>query len=154
LLTLQVPNLISIFFLLRRFPGPTLLVVFRNKLILYSEELLAPHPTPKLEDHPLSAVRDCLFSISAATLQNWRASPPSATWGRAMPWWQGTHLTWNPLTHVISYCRVSQTLWYCDPLNQSTNICTSPTLVCQSSSGLPLVSSRNLNRFTPYLCLQ
>jgi hypothetical protein len=21
--------------------------------------------------------------------------PPSATWGRAMPWWQGTHLTWN-----------------------------------------------------------
>jgi hypothetical protein len=21
--------------------------------------------------------------------------PPSATWGRAMPWWQGTHLTWK-----------------------------------------------------------
>ncbi|PNF43225.1 hypothetical protein B7P43_G14876, partial [Cryptotermes secundus] len=25
----------------------------------YGEELLAPHPTPKLEGHPLSAVRDC-----------------------------------------------------------------------------------------------
>jgi hypothetical protein len=24
-----------------------------------------------------------------------RPSPPSATWGRAMPWWQGTHLTHN-----------------------------------------------------------
>jgi hypothetical protein len=29
--------------------------------------LLAPRPTPKLEDHPLSAVRDCLFNIFAAT---------------------------------------------------------------------------------------
>jgi hypothetical protein len=30
--------------------------VFRNMVILYGEELLAPHPTPKLEHHPLSAV--------------------------------------------------------------------------------------------------
>jgi hypothetical protein len=28
--------------------------------------LLAPRPTPKLKDHPLSAVRDCLFNIFAA----------------------------------------------------------------------------------------
>jgi hypothetical protein len=34
--------------------------------------LLAPRPTPKLEDHPLSAVRDCLFNVSAATLHIWR----------------------------------------------------------------------------------
>jgi len=34
----------------------------------YGEELLAPRPTPKLEDHPLSAVRDYLFNIFAATL--------------------------------------------------------------------------------------
>jgi len=34
----------------------------------YGEELLAPRPTPKLKDQPLSAVRDCLFSILAATL--------------------------------------------------------------------------------------
>jgi hypothetical protein len=32
------------------------------------EELLAPRPTPKLEEHPSSAVRHCLFNISAATL--------------------------------------------------------------------------------------
>ena len=30
--------------------------------------MLAPRPTPKLEDHPFSAVRDCLFNIFAATL--------------------------------------------------------------------------------------
>ena len=34
----------------------------------YSEELLAPCPNPKLEDHPLSAVCDCLFNIFTATL--------------------------------------------------------------------------------------
>ena len=34
----------------------------------YGEELLAPHLTPKLEDHPLSAICDCLFNIFAATL--------------------------------------------------------------------------------------
>jgi hypothetical protein len=42
--------------------------LFRNKAIFDGEEFLAPHPTPKLEDHPLSAVRDCLSNIFAATL--------------------------------------------------------------------------------------
>ena len=36
--------------------------------MFYREGLLAPRPTPKLEDHPSSAVRDCLFYIFAATL--------------------------------------------------------------------------------------
>jgi hypothetical protein len=49
----------------------------RNKIIFYGEELLAPRPTPKVEDHPLSAVRDCLFNIFAATLHICRPSAPS-----------------------------------------------------------------------------
>jgi hypothetical protein len=69
--------------------------------MFYGEELLAPRPTPKLEGHPLSAVRDCLFNIFAATLHTWRVSPPSATWGRDMLWWQGTHLTWKILLHLF-----------------------------------------------------
>jgi len=36
--------------------------------MFYREGLLAPRPTPQLEDHPLSAVRDCLFNLFAATL--------------------------------------------------------------------------------------
>jgi hypothetical protein len=60
-------------------PCPRLLVVFRNKLISYGKEFFAARATPKLEDYPLSAVRDCLFSIFAATLHIWRPSPPSAT---------------------------------------------------------------------------
>ena len=49
--------------------GPKLtLWLFRNIVRFYREELLALRPTPKLEDHPLSAVRDYLFNIFAATL--------------------------------------------------------------------------------------
>jgi hypothetical protein len=52
---------------------------FPNKFIIYGEELLVSRPTLKLEYHPLSALRDCLFNIFAATLHTWRVSPPSAT---------------------------------------------------------------------------
>jgi len=49
--------------------GPRLfLQVIRNTILYYGEELLAPCPTLKLRDHFLSAVRDCLFNILAATL--------------------------------------------------------------------------------------
>jgi hypothetical protein len=39
-----------------------------NWIRFYGEELLAPRPNPKLEDNPLSAVRNCLFNIFASTL--------------------------------------------------------------------------------------
>ena len=57
-----VPNLSKIIC-----PGPRLSArIFRNKMRFYGEKLLAPRPTPKLEDHLLSAVRDCLFNLFAA----------------------------------------------------------------------------------------
>jgi len=34
----------------------------------YGEELLDPNPTPKLEDHNLSAIRHCFFNTFATTL--------------------------------------------------------------------------------------
>jgi hypothetical protein len=43
-------------------PYSELCVNISQQHIFYGEELLAPRPTPKLEDHPLSAVRD-LFNI-------------------------------------------------------------------------------------------
>jgi len=50
-------------------PGSRLyLWIFCNKILLYAEELSAPRPTPKLEDHPLSADHDCLFNTFKATL--------------------------------------------------------------------------------------
>jgi len=49
-------------------PGSRLsLFIFRN-ICFYGEELLAPRPTPKLEEHSLSAVRDCVLNVFAANL--------------------------------------------------------------------------------------
>jgi len=42
--------------------------MMRNRIRFDGEELLATRPTVKLEDRPLSAVRDCLFNIFGATL--------------------------------------------------------------------------------------
>jgi hypothetical protein len=50
-------------------PGPRLTIgLFCNMIRFYGEDLLAPRPIPKRENHPLSAVRDCLFNIFTATL--------------------------------------------------------------------------------------
>ena len=40
--------------------------MFHNNVGFYGEEL-APRPTPRLEDHPLSAVHEFLFSNFAVT---------------------------------------------------------------------------------------
>jgi hypothetical protein len=64
-------------------------MIFNIKmLIFYGEELLALRPNSKLEDHPLPAVRDCIFNVFTATLNiGGRSFIP--TLGLAMPWWQG-----------------------------------------------------------------
>jgi len=41
--------------------------MFCNMIRFYGEELLAPRPTPQLEDHPSLAVGGCLFNIFAAS---------------------------------------------------------------------------------------
>jgi hypothetical protein len=71
-------------------PIPRSYVTFCNTL-LFHVELLALCPTPKLEDHNLSAVRGCLLSIFSVVLP----LLPSAIWRSDMTWWQGTPLTWN-----------------------------------------------------------
>jgi hypothetical protein len=43
-------------------------LIFRNQIRFYGEEFLTPRPTSNLEDHPLSAVRDYLFSIFTVTV--------------------------------------------------------------------------------------
>ena len=57
-------------------PGPGLTVrIFSNKTRFYGEELLGPCPTPKIEDHTLSAIRESLFDIFATTLHIGGRSP-------------------------------------------------------------------------------
>jgi hypothetical protein len=47
--------------------SPQFLWVILN-MCFYGEGLLAPRPNPKLENHPSSAVRGCLFNLFTATL--------------------------------------------------------------------------------------
>jgi hypothetical protein len=83
-------SLRSIFFQLLRScqrigPGLKRFETLRKKLHFYGQRLLDPRPSYKLENHPLSAVRYCLFSIFAATLRIWRPSlhpqPEDAPYG-------------------------------------------------------------------------
>jgi len=87
LLTFHVPNKMSLF-LLRYKHSPSWRSEWGSSLppdcfisrgtispcehfltkVFNGDALLAPSPTCKLEDHPSSAVRDCLFNLFAATL--------------------------------------------------------------------------------------
>jgi hypothetical protein len=44
-------------------PGPRHVYLFHNKASFYGEDLLPPCQTPKLKNHPLLAVCDCLFNV-------------------------------------------------------------------------------------------
>jgi hypothetical protein len=65
-----------------------LCVWFATCLSLYGEELLTPRPTPTLRTTPyrLSAIVYSIYSCYSPYLQT---VSPSATWGRAVPLWQG-----------------------------------------------------------------
>jgi hypothetical protein len=63
-----------------------------NILCFYREDLLKLRPTLKLEDHHLSAIRDCLFNIFADTLHiGGRSSTRNLRTLRAVA--TGTHLS-------------------------------------------------------------
>jgi len=72
--------------------SPGLIEWFVTWYVFYGEELLAPRPTPKLENHPLSVVRDCLF---VATIHiGGRSSIRHAVV-------TGTHLSWGKPYHRL-----------------------------------------------------
>jgi hypothetical protein len=75
---------------------------FRNNASFYGEELLAPRPIPKLEDHPLSIVRDCLFHLLAATLYTGSRSSMRNLRTRHVVV-TGTHLSWTAIHLHILY---------------------------------------------------
>jgi hypothetical protein len=71
LVTFHVPNLMSIFvpYIIPKVQSKSqAFLLFHNIPSFCGEELLALYPSPKLENHPLSAVRECLFNIFSATL--------------------------------------------------------------------------------------
>ena len=101
--------------------------------MFYREVLLAPRPTPKLEDHPSSAVHDCLFNLFAATLHiAGRSSIRNLRTHHAVV--TGTHCTWDIRGCVMQFwppddehmCSKHVEAWnktYCE-----TNFCASTWL--------------------------
>ena len=70
-------------------PGPRHMYPFQDKGSFCSEELLAPVSTQSWSTTPLrpSVTAYSIYSHLPSIL---KTLPLSATWGRAMPWWQGT----------------------------------------------------------------
>jgi len=109
-------------------PVPWHVYMFRDYASFYGEELLAPRPTSKLEYHPLSPVRDCLFNIFAAAhhigdrspIRNLRTHHAVVT-GTHLSWasWmQGHYFMWpvSFVTFCRSCVRVGRRLCARDPL--------------------------------------
>jgi hypothetical protein len=66
---------------------------FITRYVSFGEDLFAPHPTPKLEYYPLSAVCDCIFNVLTATLHIGSCSSiPNLRTCHAVV--TGTHLSW------------------------------------------------------------
>jgi hypothetical protein len=70
----------------------------KDQVIFLRRGVVSPTPNPQ-------AVRDCLFSILTSTLHVWKPSSPSATWGRAVPGWRGSRLTWLSTEAIIRITR-------------------------------------------------
>jgi hypothetical protein len=83
--------------------------ISQKKIRFHSEKLLPPRPTPKLEDRPLSAVRECLLNIFAATIHmGGRSSIRNLRTRHAVV--TGTHLQHGSLNHFI---RLFPIIYYC-----------------------------------------
>jgi hypothetical protein len=77
-----------------------LCIWFVTCLSFYGKELLAPRPTPQAERPPLVGCPRLLILHIHSYPPYLQAVPPSATSGRAMPWWQG------PNYHGLSHSTV------------------------------------------------
>jgi hypothetical protein len=83
---------------------------FVTWLSSYSNDFSARRPAPKLEDHPLSAVRDCLFNTFATILHIWRPflhpQPQDASRrGDRHPLIMGNKIMTNNLSSLPAKCQ-------------------------------------------------
>jgi len=104
--------------------------------MFYREGLLATPPNPKLEDNLLS-VSTTAYSIYSQLPSITEAVPLTATWGRAMPWWQVP--TTNGFTLRLMYINLADLFLGRDLFqikscreNQTHNLC-SRYIFCRKS---------------------
>jgi hypothetical protein len=109
-LTFQLPNLISIFFRLGRLSTESVqdrgfLRIFVTSLFFLRRGIVSPTLNSHAGGPPLVGCTRLLIQYIRSNLHNWRVFPPSAIWGRAMPWWRGTHVTWLSTDYTALYPR-------------------------------------------------
>jgi hypothetical protein len=90
---------------------------FRNHKNFYDEGLSAPRPTPSWRTTP------CRLSATAYSIYSQLPSvagglPSIRNLGHAMPWWQGTHLTWT--SSLLGWSILLSTLF-----SDTLNLCSS-----------------------------
>ena len=119
LLTLQVPNLMSILRCLVRTKVLVQVQGFlceklRNKFFL--RWVVSTSPNLQAGGPPLAGCPRLLIQYIRSYRPYWRPFLPSATWRRAMPWWQG------PAYYEV----LSSTLYNPTPVFSSRLICYTP----------------------------
>jgi hypothetical protein len=67
---------------------PMLLAIFRN-MIHFLRWVVSTSPNPQDGGPPLAGCPQLLIQYIPTYPAHLKAVPPSATWGRAIPWWQG-----------------------------------------------------------------
>jgi hypothetical protein len=75
-------------------PVPRRFETFRNNKKFLRWGVVSPCPTVQAVGPPLVGCPWLLILYIRSYPPYPEDFLPSATWGRAMPWWQGTHLTW------------------------------------------------------------
>jgi hypothetical protein len=97
------PNLISLFHCLGRTKGcliPRPLCMIRNIINFLRRGVISTSPNLQAGGPPLVGCPRLLIQNIRSYPAYLEAVPPSATWGRAMPWWQHwTHISW--LMHLM-----------------------------------------------------
>jgi hypothetical protein len=81
-------------------PNSTPFVIFRSKLIFQGDELLDPRPTPQTGGPPLVGCPRLLIQYNRSYPPYLEAASSIRNWGRDMPWWRGTLLTWIQLKYL------------------------------------------------------
>jgi hypothetical protein len=90
-------------------PVPRLCVVIRNKYWVLRGRVVSPPPNLQAGGPPTVGCPRLIIQY----IRSWRPSPLSATRGRAMPWWQWTHLTCLRCSRNESRIwKKKQTFWF------------------------------------------
>jgi hypothetical protein len=94
-------------------PGPRRFETFRNNDNFLRWGVVRPAPNPQAGRPSLVGCPRLLFQYIRSYPPYPEDFPPSATWWRAMPWWQGTHVTCPPpILHTYTHALFSDVIHF------------------------------------------